>query len=105
MADQDIYRFTISAASAGELSEFLRGNRLDLGCRAIVRRREGRFSVDAFADETEMTTFTRSRAIPGLTVERRENMSSQARAAKAEMTHGNRFAAQSSVPRGLGVKE
>lgn len=105
MAEGDIYRYTVSAATVEELRGLLRDSGLDLGCRPIVKRGEGRVSADVFAAEAEMAAFTRSRAAPGVTIERGENMTAGARAARAEMVPRNRFAEGAAIPRGLGVKE
>jgi hypothetical protein len=105
MAEGDIYRYTVSASSVEELRAYLRDSGLDLGCRPIVKRSESQVSVDAFAAETEMRAFMRSRAAPGVTIERGENMMAGARQARAEMAPRNRFGEGAEIPRGLGIKE
>lgn len=105
MAEGDIYRYTVSAGTVEELRAYLRGSGLDLGCRPIVKRETGRASVDTFAPETEMRAFTGSRAAPGVSIERGENMTEGAREARAEMAPRNRFAEGAEIPRGLGRKE
>jgi hypothetical protein len=105
MAEGDIYRYTVSAATVEELRQYLRDSGLDLGCRPIVKREPGRVSADAFASDAEMAAFSRSRTASGITVERGENMTAGARSARGEMAIDNRFADRARIPRGLGIKE
>jgi hypothetical protein len=80
------YRITISSSSGQAMSDLVRIHAipvLDHG----ARRREGRFSVDAIVDETDITRLRQA----GYTVEQHEDVDVTGKARQQEVGRGDRY--------------
>ncbi|POH57666.1 hypothetical protein [Arthrobacter glacialis] len=105
MSEDPIIHFEIRAATLAEIKEFTDEIQPDLGCRAIARRAEGGFVIDAYLPESRLQSSRDVRSAANVSLHVLENSSEVGRARQQEVGSGNRYAARGEVPRGLGRKE
>ncbi len=105
MSDDPIIRFEIEGDSLDDLRAFADEVKPDLGCRAIARKIETGFVIDAYLPESELNAARSSRSAGRVRIRVIENATEIGRDRQKEVGDGNRFAARGSVPRGLGRKE
>ena len=105
MNDEPIIHFQIEAASMEELRAFTDETQPDLGCRAIPRRTETGYVIDAYLPESRLEAARGVRSAGGITLNVIENATEVGRERQKEVGKGNRYAARGAVPRGLGKKE
>lgn len=106
MNPEPIIRFEIKASTLADLKAFADEVRPDLGCRAIPRRTEEGFVIDAYLPEPQLQAAQRVRTADRVTLRIIENATEVGRERQREVGQGNRFEATSQqVPRGLGRKE
>ncbi len=104
MAAGDLYRVRLEAASLSQLRALVDATATDLGCRAVARPTDDGFTVDVYVPEEHLGE-VQNRSEAGGTATVVENASEAGRGQQAEVGSGNRFAARSEIPRGLGIKE
>jgi hypothetical protein len=105
MNQESIIRVKIEAPTLADLRAFADECKPDLGCRATPRKRDGRFSVDAYLPETQLEAARRSRSAARVTIRILENATEVGRERQKEVGERNRFSVRGEVPRGLGRKE
>jgi hypothetical protein len=109
MNDEPIMRIQIEAPTLGDLRAFTDENRpADLGCRAIPRRIEGKFVLDAYLPEPQLQAARGSRTASRVSLRVIENATEIGRERQrevGEVGERDRFASRGQVPRGLGRKE
>ena len=105
MNHESIMRIQIEAPTLADLRAFTDEIQPDLGCRAIPRRRDGRFLIDAYLPESQVQAARGSRTASRVSLRIIENATEIGRERQKEVGEGNRFAARGQVPRGLGRKE
>lgn len=106
MNHEPIIHFEIKAPTLEDLRDFADEARPDLGCRAIPRRTEGGFVIDAYMPEPQLRAAQSLRTANRVTIRIIENATEVGRERQKEVGQGNRFAARSQqLPRGLGRKE
>lgn len=106
MNHEPIIHFEIKAPTLEDLKEFADEVRPDLGCRAIPRRTEEGFVIDAYVPEPQLQAARGMRTASRVTIRIIENATEVGRERQKQVGQGNRFAARSQqVPRGLGRKE
>jgi hypothetical protein len=105
MDEDPILRVEVTAPTAGELREFTDAIGPDLGCRPIARHVEGGVAIDVYVPASTLEASRGSRAAEHVNLRVVANQSEEGRQRQAEVAEGDRFAARSAVPRGLGRKE
>lgn len=105
MNHESIIHFQIEASTLDELRAFSDEIRPDLGCRAVPRRINGKFVVDAFLPESQLQTAQERRADSGVALRIIENATEVGRERQKEVGQGNRFTVRGQIPQGLGRKE
>jgi hypothetical protein len=105
MNQESIIRVKIEAPTLADLRAFADELKPDLGCRATPRRKDGRFSIDAYLPETQLEGARRSRAANRVTIRVLENATAVGHERQKEVGQINRFSVRGQVPRGLGRKE
>ena len=106
MADDDVHRIKVRAGTVEELRAFLDDSEMDFGCRPVARREGGGIVAEVYATLPQVERLRSARAaMGGVSISVVENASEVGRARQAEVGSGNRFAARSATPRGLGIKE
>ncbi len=106
MSHEPIMRVQIEAPTLADLRAFTDEIRpADLGCRAVPRRTEGKFVIDAYLPEPQVEAARASRAAGRVSLRVIENATEIGRERQKEVGEGDRFASRGQVPRGLGRKE
>ncbi len=105
MNDEPIIHFQIEAASMEELRAFTDETQPDLGCRAIARRTETGYVIDAYLPESRLEATRGVRSAVGITLKVIENTTEVGRERQKQVGKGNRYAVRGAIPRGLGKKE
>ena len=105
MNHESIMRIQIEAPTLADLRAFTDEIRPDLGCRAIPRRRDGKFVIDAYLPESQVQAARGGRTASRVSLRIIENATEIGQERQKEVGEGNRFAARGQVPRGLGRKE
>jgi hypothetical protein len=103
MADDPVFHVQIIAPTTAELRRLTDEVHPDLGCRPVVRRRDGEVVVNALLSARQLDTARATRS--AATIQVIENATAAGRERQNEVAQGNRFAARGVVPRGLGEKE
>jgi hypothetical protein len=101
---EHVIQFRLTADTLDAIRLFAEETGADLGCRAVAKRTEDGFVIDAYLPKG---AFDEARAIrrAGLRIEYLDDFSETSQKRRAEVSDGNRYANRSAVPRGLGVKE
>ena len=102
---EPVFRVRLQASSLSALRAFLDEVRPDVGCRPVAGRSASGFVIDVYVPESRLESARTSRAAPQVSVTVLENATEVGRERQADVGEGNRFAARSEVPRGLGRKE
>jgi hypothetical protein len=105
MNDEPIIHFTIESASLEALRAFTDETRPDLGCRAIPKRTDSGYVIDAWLPEPQLEAARGVRSAASVTLTVIENATEVGQERQKEVGTGNRYAARGEVPRGLGKKE
>lgn len=105
MNEEPVIHIQIEASTLAELKAFTDEVQPDLGCRAIPRRAEGKFVIDAYLPETRLQAARGARTAGSVSLRAIENATEVGRERQKEVAEGNRFAVRGEVPRGLGDKE
>ncbi|MCA1606389.1 MAG: hypothetical protein LC775_13180 [Acidobacteria bacterium] len=105
MNDESIIHIQIEASTLEELRAFTDEIQPDLGCRAIPRRAEGRFVIDAYLPETQLQAARGARTASRVSLRTIENSTEIGRERQKEVAEGNRFEVRGEIPQGLGSKE
>lgn len=103
MADDPVFHVQITAPTTAELKALTDELKPDLGCRPVVRHREGQVVINALMSEQQLDAVRSARSAASIQVI--ENATAAGRERQSEVAQGNRFAARGVVPRGLGEKE
>ena len=105
MSPESVIHIEIEARSLDDLKAFLDETQPDIGCRPIPRRKGDGYVMNAFLPETQLQAARESRAASRVSLRVLENATERGRERQQEVGEGNRFAARSETPRGLGRKE
>ena len=105
MNNDSIIHFQIEASTLADLKRFTDEIRPDLGCRAVPRRIEGKFVLDAYLPESQLQAARGLRTATHVSLNVIENATEVGRERQREVGEENRFAARGQVPHGLGRKE
>jgi hypothetical protein len=104
--DQEpIIHIQIEAPTMTDLRAFTDEIRPDLGCRAVPRQVDGKFVIDAYLSDSQLQAARDSRAASRVSIHFVENATEAGIKRQQEVGTGDRFAARSQIPRGLGRKE
>jgi hypothetical protein len=103
MADDPVFHVQISAPTTAELKRLTDELQPDLGCRPVVRHRDGQVVLNALMSAQQLDAARAARSAASIQVI--ENATAAGRERQGEVAQGNRFAARGVVPRGLGEKE
>ncbi|SNS32849.1 hypothetical protein SAMN06893096_103240 [Geodermatophilus pulveris] len=102
---EPVFRVRLEAESPSALRAFLDEVQPDVGCRPVASRSASGFVMDVYLPESRLESARSSRAAPRVSMTVLENATEVGRERQADVGEGNRFAARSEVPRGLGRKE
>ncbi len=105
MNHESVIHFQIEASTLENLRAFADEIRPDLGCRAVPRRIDGKFIIDAYLPESQLQAAQERRADSGVALRIIENATEVGRERQKEVGQGNRFTLRGQVPQGLGRKE
>jgi hypothetical protein len=105
MDDESIIHFQIEADTLEDLRAFADEIQPDLGCRAIARKVDDKFVIDAYLAEGELQAARGSRAADRVSLRTIEDATEVGRERQKEVGEGDRFAARGQIPRGLGTKD
>ena len=94
-------KLRVSADTLPELRDFLAGADVDMGCRPVAVKQEGRYSITVISNEAELDQMS-ARRVGGVRIEVLEDVASPT--TRLRMVHpSNRFL-RGNMPRGLGKK-
>lgn len=105
MDEESVLRLEVSANSLRDLRTFLDAVQPDLGCRGIARKTDRGYVIDAYLPESQVEASRSLEAASKVSITVIENATEIGLARQADVGQGNRYAARSKVPRGLGRKE
>lgn len=105
MNDESIIHIQIEAPTLADLRAFTDHIQPDLGCRAIPKRTNGTFIIDAYLPKAQLEAARTSRTADRVVLRVVEDATAIGRTRQREVGEGNRFAARGEIPRGLGRKE
>jgi hypothetical protein len=105
MNDEPIIHFQIEAPALEDLKAFIDETDPDLGCVAIPKQIGGKFVINAYLPESQLQEAQGRRTASRVALRIIENATEVGRERQKEVGEGDRFAARSQVPRGLGRKE
>jgi len=105
MSEDPVIRFQIEGDSLEDIRAFADEVQPDLGCRAVARKTDSGFVIDAYLPESQLNAARNARSATRIRIRVIENATEVGRERQREVGTGNRFAQRGAIPRGLGGKE